>query len=119
MLSWGRQVAVPLEVWRGLPPLVDDDPGGVRFKPIREPGEDEGHDGGGLPAGLGECAEHGRAEVLEAESVARALEPGQVGEGGVQHRLDDASALLVEVEKFQEALRLLKQKLQAPDDTAD
>ena len=119
MLSWGRQVAVPLEVWRGLPPLVDDDPGGVRFEQIREPGENERHDGGGLPAGLGERLKHGRPEPLEGNHVLGSAKAGEIGEGGVQHRLDDASALLVDVEKFQEALRLLKQKLQAPDDTAD
>ena len=32
-------------------PLRHDHPGGVRFKPIRAPGEDQGHDGRRLPGG--------------------------------------------------------------------
>lgn len=84
----GEGGSLPRRIRPHPDPLRHDHPGGVRFKPIRGPGEDQGHNGRRLPAGLSERPEDGRAEVLEAESVARALKPGQVGEGRVQHRLD-------------------------------
>jgi hypothetical protein len=41
-----------------------------------------------LPAGVGERLEHGRPEPLEGDHVLRSAKAGEIGEGGVQHRLD-------------------------------
>ena len=85
----GGEVPVPLRIRHQADSLLDDDPGGVRFEPIREPGEDEGHDGGRLPAGLGERLEVGPDEALEADHVLRSAKAGEIGEGRSQHGVND------------------------------